>query len=1142
MTKEPLNRIWARLVEPSADVRTSEDRYRAQLLAALFAIVTPLGLVAAAAPTLHAGNPPWYSSETKIMIVTMILVSIGYAVSRTQYYAVVAKLSIIGASAAIFISAIPDDSPDDLMALFFLVIPVLLSSVFLSFAATIIVAIANAAGVLLMPLVIADVSYNETIINAFAAAVILSTVVLLSTHFWRLLETRRQFELAESEARYRGLFEATFEGMAFHENGALLEANPGFAQMLGYTREEMVGMAIFDFVTEESRDLIAGNIESYRPFEVIGLKRNGAKLPIEMVSRSQSYRGQVAQVVAIRDITALKQIETELRKFNQVLEQRVAERTAEISRVNEELIHELAEREQAEQALRESEERFRAIYEFSPIGITIVNAEGKFVRTNRAYQEMLGYTKDELQGKPTVAITHPQDAAEGLRQVKEMAAGRGNHYRREKRYLHKDGRIVWASISTAAVYDATGVFKYAFGMMEDITERKQSEDALRESEARYRQLFEYAPAGIYELDMVRVQFISVNDVMCLYTGYTREEFLALDPLDVLTEEGKRLFIERMERIKSGQQVSDTAEYQIRSKTGREFWVLINSRLTVENGRPVRATVVAHNITERREVEEALKASEERFKRLFEYAPDAYYMNDLKGNFVDGNRAAEEMLGYKKEELVGKNMLKLKLLPPKYLPKVAKALSKNMLGQTTGPDEFVINRKDGSQVTVEISTIPVKIKGQTRVLGIARDITRRKWAEDALQKAYDELEERVKERTTELSTMLDVTRAVSSTLDLEEVLALIAEQMVQATAMSGCTISRWEREADAIVTWSEYYTDPNLYDTPGVRYALDNFPATRRALETRQPLSVRVSDPQVDPVESAYLQEVGSASSLLLPMTVGDRVAGLVELYQVEFEREFTASEIRLCQTLANQAAVAVENARLYNQAQQEIIARQQAERRIKASLKEKEVLLREIHHRVKNNLQVISSLLNLQARQIEDGQMLEVLAESQNRVRSMALVHEKLYQSPDLAGVDFAAYVRSLTHHLFRTYTAGAKAVKLKMDIQDVALNIDAATPCGLILNELISNALKHAFPFPSTERENEIAVGLRAKQGRFILVVRDNGIGFPTGLDPHNTESLGLQLVTTLVEQLDGSLEVTNGSGTEFQITFAEPQYRKRI
>jgi len=133
----------------------------------------------------------------------------------------------------------------------------------------------------------------------------------------------------------------------------------------------------------------------------------------------------------------------------------------------------------------------------------------------------------------------------------------------------------------------------------------------------------------------------------------------------------------------------------------------------------------------KQVENNLKNSEQRLKILFEYAPDAYYLNDVKGNFIDGNKAAEEMIGYKREELTGKNFLKLKLLPPNQIPRAAAALAKNVLGKPTGPDEFVLNRRDGRQVVVEIRTYPVKIKGKDFALGIARDITRRKQSEEEL---------------------------------------------------------------------------------------------------------------------------------------------------------------------------------------------------------------------------------------------------------------------------------------------------------------------------------------------------------------------------------------------------------------------------
>lgn len=214
----------------------------------------------------------------------------------------------------------------------------------------------------------------------------------------------------------------------------------------------------------------------------------------------------------------------------------------------------------------------------------------------------------------------------------------------------------------------------------------------------------------------------------------------------------------------------------------------------------------------------------------------------------------------------------------------------------------------------------------------------------------------------------------------------------------------------------------------------------------------------------------------------------------------------------------------------DITARKQAEAQLTASLHEKEMLLKEIHHRVKNNMQVISSLLNLQSGYISDAQTLEIFQESQNRVRSMALIHEKLYRSKNLAEIDLGEYVNDLVTHLFRSYKADGKGVTLKVQAQDVYLGIDTAVPCGLIINELISNALKHAFP---NNRQGEIRVELQKEQRQVCLCISDNGIGFPLDLDFHNTPSLGLQLVNTLVGQLDGTIDLQNGQGTAFKIHF---------
>jgi PAS domain S-box-containing protein len=210
-----------------------------------------------------------------------------------------------------------------------------------------------------------------------------------------------------------------------------------------------------------------------------------------------------------------------------------------------------------------------------------------------------------------------------------------------------------------------------------------------------------------------------------------------------------------------------------------------------------------------------------------------------------------------------------------------------------------------------------------------------------------------------------------------------------------------------------------------------------------------------------------------------------------------------------------------------------AEEQIKRSLREKEALLKEIHHRVKNNLQIVHSMLNLQLPFIKDEQAVELFKESQNRIYSMALIHEKLYQSESLVKIDLAEYIRSLTANLFLSYGVSERAIRLQISVEDVTLNIDTVIPCALIINELVSNSLKHAFPAPIGPAA-AIRVGLRREaDGQFLLAVGDNGVGLPEGFDIQRSESLGLKLVGVLVRQLQGTVRLGTRGGTEFAIAF---------
>jgi PAS domain S-box-containing protein len=218
-------------------------------------------------------------------------------------------------------------------------------------------------------------------------------------------------------------------------------------------------------------------------------------------------------------------------------------------------------------------------------------------------------------------------------------------------------------------------------------------------------------------------------------------------------------------------------------------------------------------------------------------------------------------------------------------------------------------------------------------------------------------------------------------------------------------------------------------------------------------------------------------------------------------------------------------------AARDVTERKRAEEKIRASLREKEVLLKEVHHRVKNNLQIISSLLYLQAKRTEHPGAVSALRESRARIKSMALIHERLYASPDLASVDMGNYTRSLVSDLRHSHMAEDGLVRLTLNIDDIPLGITEAIPCGLIINELVSNALKHAFP---KGRQGEILIQLfRTDANQVTLTVSDNGIGFPEQMDFRKSPSLGLTLINSLVEQLGGTIELDRRGGTTFTITF---------
>jgi PAS domain S-box-containing protein len=543
--------------------------------------------------------------------------------------------------------------------------------------------------------------------------------------------------------------------------------------------------------------------------------------------------------------------------------------------------------------------------------------------------------------------------------------------------------------------------------------------------------------------------------------------------------------------------------------------------------------------------------------------DIVLLLDARNRIVELTHAAQHLIGVAASETIGQ--------PVEQVWPEWPGQTERPPGNRTEPPKVVLSRGD-EQHAYEVHISPL-VNGRDTLAShvvVLHDVTERKPAEEALRKLNDELEDRVLARTAgltrinarlvreigeykraeaelvqhnrELLSLQSAAAATTSCLDLLFVLDTVTWEMVSLLEVEGCAISAWDQETDTVSVTAEYGSTDWEEEKLVQVYDLANYPLRKRVLAERYAQQMTISQSDTDPAELAYMQKANLKTLLMLPMVFQNRVVGLVEMKDSRVERAFTDREVSLAQLLATQAASAIENARLYERAQREISERMRAEEQIKASLREKEVLLKEIHHRVKNNLQVISSLLSLQSRCIEDQSVLKLFQESQNRVRSMALIHEKLYRSQDLTRINFAEYIRNLATSLLRSYRANSGPVSLKVNANDVSLSIDAAVPCGLIINELVSNSLKYAFPplpsFPpdgGDERGGEIRIEIRSDRDHQVtLIVADNGVGFPKGLDFRHTESLGMQLVNTLTNQLDGTVELHSNGGTEFKITFA--------
>lgn len=826
----------------------------------------------------------------------------------------------------------------------------------------------------------------------------------------------------------------------------------------------------------------------------------------------------------------------------------------------------VTERRRAAETLAVSERKYRELIETANSVILRWDRRGTIRFVNEYGARFFGYAPGELEGRDVMAIVPEVESGTGRdldALVKDIAARPELHTSVPNENIRKDGTSIWMTWTNKAILDERGNVREILSVGNDITALKRTEAALRKSEQRLRMAIDAAFLISFEWDIPK------NEVR---RHRSSDPALAPTPEDApATFESVRDVVHFEDRERFAANVFGAleredgryeSEHRIVHPDGTVRW--LSERGVVERdaeGRPARLLGLSRDITDRKRAGEILRASERRVRRKLESvlspegAPEDLELADvletgavqkLMDEFYALARVPMSIVDLKGRILVGVGWQDICTRFHRLHPETVRNCRESDLRLSGGLKRgecrlykcrnhlwdmatplFVANRHAGNIFTGQFFLDDEAVdreffRAQARKYGF--DEAEYLAALDRVPRLNRETVHRGMAFFIQLSNMLSrlgyanlaLARLVSerdrlneslreSRATLEAALASMSDAVFISDAEGRflhfndafATFHRFASREECRETLSEY---PEILDVylPDGSLAPPDMWAVPRALrgerETNAEYTLRRKDTGETWIGSYSFGPIRNKDDEI----IGSVVAGQDVTGRKRAERELRESGERL-----------------------------------RASLAEKEVMLKEIHHRVKNNMQVISSLVSLQSDEIGDEATRAALDDVTHRVRSMALVHEKLYQSEDLARVNLAEYAESLLNYLWRAHGTQASGVRLNMELKSAPISVEAAVPCGLILNELVSNALKHAF---GDRTEGRVTVAVRRDpEGRVHLRVSDDGAGLPPGLDWRNAPSLGLRLVNMLARQLRADVAVRGDGGTEFTIDFGE-------
>ncbi|HIA37425.1 MAG TPA: PAS domain S-box protein [Flavobacteriales bacterium] len=728
-----------------------------------------------------------------------------------------------------------------------------------------------------------------------------------------------------------------------------------------------------------------------------------------------------------------------------------------------------------EAGLSKSETLYQNLVNNMDEGVIRFFADERIQYVNKRFCQIVGYKSLELIGKIGHHFLVDKDSLEIIKKLIKKRR-RGKSSKHEIKLIKKNGDRVWVSVSGNPLFDDHKKFLGTINMVTDISEQKNNEAVLESSEKQFSELFENAHDLIQSINQDgKIRY--VNKAWLETLEYNNEEAKNLMIWDIIHPDSLEHCMEVFSKVMNGENVKNI-ETAFVSKNDKKIEVVGNVTVRNLNNGDTATQGIFHDVTENRRANASLQESEEKYRLLIEKMNEGIIRIDVNEKILFANNRFCQMLGYGLDEILGRNIMELLKLDTSSEAIIKSAL---LLRKKGKPSSYQIKakKKSGNEIWISINGSPLHKDGKNiGSMGIVMDITKEVLSRKAL---------------------------IDSEINLK-----------QAQEIGHLGSYEWNLITNEL-KWNEqmfniYGVEKNVIPTLAMVASLTH-PEDIKEMEKV------INDSINGNVKQSYEYRILRKDKQLR--------------YAIARSKLFVGLDnkpykiIGTIQDITEQKLAEIKFIELNESLEKRVIDRT---KQLENANNEIKSLLQEMHHRVKNNLQIVASLLNIEANAVDNDYIYEAFKESQDRIQTMAFIHESLYLNESMSEISVRKYLMPLVKDRIRANANTGNQIKLEGEFPDISFKIEKMLPLGLLLNELLTNSLKHAFP---NKKKGKIKVSIQQQGKSYLLIYKDNGIGFNLNKIPKNSKSVGLILINSFIMQFEGKLKKINVPGTHYEIKF---------